>query len=156
MKKILFVCSANICRSPTAEAVMHALAKQHNIALEIDSAGTSTWTQDEPMDERAAAAATARGYQTSSIRSRRLKLDDFSHYDLILGMTATHCQEMQQAIADSPHAAAANKIKLFLQHTLNQNQNIPDPYHGGTEGFERMLDSIESGCQALIKTLRDE
>ena len=147
MKKrsILFVCTGNICRSPTAEGVLSALARQEGIELRIESAGTHDYHVGEPPDERAQRHAEKRGYDLSAQRARHLRLRDFEEFDLIVAMDRGHLQSLEVRCPDH------NRHKLRL---LVAGQDVPDPYYGGPEGFERVLDLVEEACRGLLDELK--
>jgi len=139
---ILFVCLGNICRSPTAEGVFRARAARAGIAghLEIDSAGTGDWHVGQPPDRRAIAAAATRGYDVAA--------DDFHRFDWILAMDRANLRELA---ALRPRAFAGH-LGLFLDVAPELDvREVPDPYYGGADGFERVLDLIETASDALIE-----
>lgn len=148
IKKVLFVCLGNICRSPTAHAVFRQKAKERRISVEIESAGTSAYHQGAKPDQRSVALGQQRGYDFSAIFSRPVKDNDFAYYDEIYAMDA-------QNLADLERRCPANyksKLMLFLQFhpEYPRLKEVPDPYYGGTRGFERVMDLIEQGCDALL------
>ncbi len=150
--KVLFVCLGNICRSPTAEAVFTALAKKQGMTdqLEIDSAGTSGYHIGEPPDQRACAAAQQRGYDMSHLRARQVTAQDFEHFDYLLAMDNANLRDLQ---SNCP-ASLRNKISLFLTFGKHCSESeVPDPYYGGGEGFERVLDLVEDASIGLLNAI---
>ena len=146
MKKILIVCLGNICRSPTAEAVLKAKAKQLGIEVEVDSAGTINHHQGKGPDKRSQAAGKRRGYSFEGISSRPVKQDDFAYFDYIL---AADKQNKHDLLALCP-LQYQHKIQLFLSFSDVHETEIPDPYYGGTEGFELVLDLLETASEQLL------
>lgn len=150
---ILFVCMGNICRSPTAEGVVHVMAEREGLAaaFEIDSAGTHGYHIGAPPDPRASAAALRRGYDLSPLRARRVNELDFKHFDCILAMDAENLSILRQA-CPSEHR---HKLGLFLEYAINYDtEEVPDPYYGGEGGFEHVLDLVEDAARGLIAALR--
>lgn len=145
MKKVLFVCTGNICRSPTAEGVLRALAKQHGIELHVESRGTHDYHVGEPPDQRAMRHARERGYDLSAQRAMHLRESDFEEFDLLLAMDRGHLRILQR-LCPPQHAG---KVRLFIQET-----DVPDPYYGGPDGFEEVLDLVEAACRSLLTELR--
>jgi protein-tyrosine phosphatase len=147
--KILFVCLGNICRSPTVEGVARQLARQEfpTLPLHFDSAGTASYHIGAAPDPRTQEAARLRGYDLSSLRARQLSTSDFEHFDLLLAMDAENLQEMR-ALAP---IKARDRARLFLSYApALEIRAVPDPYYGGPEGFETVLDLAEHGCRALF------
>lgn len=149
MKRILFVCTGNICRSPTAEGVLRQLAAAVDKPVTVDSAGTGGWHSGEAPDKRARHAAVARGYDLSGITARKVRRDDFSEFDIIYAMATDHLHHLQGLAA----AAQRDKVALFLADTLGRHEDLPDPYYGGNAGFEYMMDLLEAGCAEIVKRL---
>ena len=150
---VLFVCMGNICRSPTAEGVFrkHVLDAGLDAEIESDSAGTHAYHTGEPADRRAQAAAARRGISLDGIRARRVRHDDFERFDYILAMDEDNLLVLQDSAPDEQR----NKVKLFLEFAAAQRENeVPDPYYGGSAGFERVLDLVEEASQGLLETLR--
>lgn len=148
-KKILVVCMGNICRSPTGEAVLRAKSKQLNIDAEIDSAGTIGYHQGNPPDSRAKAAGENRGYSFKGIRSRKVISSDFEDFDLILAADFDNLADLQSQCPEH----LQHKIKLFLEYSDSEYQEIPDPYYGGDQGFELVLDLIEEASERVLRSL---
>jgi protein-tyrosine phosphatase len=149
-QSILFVCLGNICRSPTAEAVFRARAARAGLAdrLEIDSAGTGDWHVGQPPDRRAIAAAATRGYDLASLRARQVAGDDFHRFSWILAMDRANLRDLS---ALRPRAFAGH-LGLFLDVAPELDvQEVPDPYYGAADGFDRVLDLIEVASDALIE-----
>jgi protein-tyrosine phosphatase len=144
-RSILFVCTGNICRSPTAEGVLRHLAKEQGIELRIESAGLGDWHIGQPPDERTLHHARARGYDLSAQRARQVRPQDFENFDMVLAMDGGHLRALQRMAPREHHA----KIRLFVE-----GGDVPDPYYGGPEGFERVLDLVEARCASLIAELR--
>jgi protein-tyrosine phosphatase len=152
MQKILFVCTGNICRSPTAEGVLRHRIEAHNLHGEItvDSAGTHGYHIGEAPDVRSVSAARNRGIQIGALRARKVAPSDFHDFDLILGLDASHVRVLEQM---APKDARA-KIALFLEFAGNRSeQEVPDPYYGGSHDFEYVLDLIEAGADAMLKKI---
>ena len=151
--RILFVCMGNICRSPTAEGVFRQLLKQHapEFKIYVDSAGTHAYHVGEPPDPRAVRAAERRGIDLTGLRARRVADEDFERFDLILAMDALNHTTLEQRCA----GPLRERIKLFLEFsTAHKGLDVPDPYYGGTGGFERVLDMVEEASLGLIEHLR--
>lgn len=151
VKSILFICMGNICRSPSAEAVFRQKAQA--LSLTIDSAGVIGSHAREKPDHRAQKAGIARGYSFDKIKARKVTVQDFEKFDLILAMD-------QQNIKDLIKIAPSNlqyKIQLFLDYAENFNeQEVPDPYYGGAKGFQFVLDLVEDASDGLIKRLTSQ
>ena len=144
MKKILFVCTGNICRSPSAEAILRKMTADLGKEIFIDSAGTSSsWQDGTPPDDHAVAVCNKRGYDMQGISSRQLQAADLAEFDLIYAMTESHRQIL---LHYSP--IAAEKIRLFIEA-----KDVPDPYGGGASGFEEMMDILEVGCATILTEL---
>ena len=143
--KVLFVCMGNICRSPTAEIVVRHFIKFNNLGgvIEVDSAGTHGYHVGEAPDGRTQRAASVRGYNLSQMRARKVARQDLDYFDLILAMDQDNLAELGQL----KPADAAAELRLFAAIA------VPDPYQGGPDDFERVLDVVESGCEVLIAEL---
>jgi protein-tyrosine phosphatase len=147
--RILFVCLGNICRSPTVEGVARKLAEAEFPALpmQFDSAGTASYHIGDAPDPRSQRAARMRGYDLSDLRARQLTSADFEQFDLLLAMDEENLEQMQ-AVAP---AKARCRARLFLSYAPQLNlRAVPDPYYGGPQGFEIVLDLAEHGCRALF------
>ncbi len=141
--RVLFVCLGNICRSPSAHAVLRA--KACDIGWTVDSAGTGGWHVGDPPDPRAVAEAEARGYPMADLRARQFVGADFDRFDLILAMDRSNLRDIN---ALRPAGTAAS-VALFLEHALGTTQEVPDPYYTG--GFAQVFEMIEAGADALVR-----
>lgn len=149
MYRVLFVCMGNICRSPAAEAVVRSLARRAGLGdvLEVDSAGTHAYHEGEPPDPRVRKAAAKRSYELGARRARRLVEADFLRFDRILAMDRQNLAFMRRVCPSELHG----KLGLFLEFAEAASEDeIPDPYYGGPEGFERVLDLCEVAGRGLI------
>ncbi|BDI04495.1 low molecular weight protein-tyrosine-phosphatase [Sphaerotilus microaerophilus] len=151
--RVLMVCMGNICRSPTAEAVLrHRVARAGLAAqVEIDSAGTHAWHTRNPPDERSIAHAARRGYDLTGLRARRIESADFERFDLLLAMDADNLAHLRETAPAEAH----HRLRLLMTFAPQLSlREVPDPYYGGSAGFERVLDLIESACDGLVEHLR--
>lgn len=149
--KILMVCLGNICRSPTAEAILRHKAERAQIPLLVDSAGTSDSHEGESADPRAVKHAEKRGYSVSHI-ARQIQPHDFENFDLILTMDDSH---YRHALSMAP-AEHNHKIKKIVSFAKKPLAEIPDPYYGTAKDFEQVLDLLEHCIDNLINELRKE
>jgi protein-tyrosine phosphatase len=150
---VLFVCMGNICRSPTAEGVFRAAIAQSDLRTQvhIDSAGTGDWHVGSPPDRRAIEAARRRGYDLAALRARQVEVADFARFGWILAMDRVNLRELE---ALRPRAYAGH-LGLFLDFAPGLGvREVPDPYYGGPDGFERVLDLVEAATAALIERLQ--
>ncbi len=151
--KILFVCLGNICRSPTAEGVFRAMAARElpEVALTVDSAGTAGYHVGEPPDGRTCEAALRRGYDLSGLRARVVEPRDFEVFDLILVMDRQNLETLRRRAP----AAARARLRLLLEFAPQSGlQEVPDPYYGGVNGFEQVLDLVEAAALGLCAAVR--
>ena len=144
--RVLLVCMGNICRSPTAEGVLRQRLEAAGLGrqVDVDSAGTGGWHAGEPPDARAQRHALKRGYDLSKQRARRVVEADFEHFDLVLAMDEDNLAELRRL----EPADARAEVRLFA------GREVPDPYHGGAQGFENVLDLIEAASDALVAEMR--
>ncbi len=153
-KKILFVCLGNICRSPSAEAVFRGFVENNGIEneFEIDSAGTSAWHAGEKADARMRRHASRRGYKLTSL-SRKFNPDtDFDYFDIIVAMDNDNLRDMKNMVRSK-----GDEKKLFLMTDFSKEYDydyVPDPYYGGDQGFELVIDLLEDASSGLLKHLK--
>ncbi len=155
MVKVLFVCMGNICRSPTAEAVFRRQVEEAGLGgdIHIDSAGTHDYHIGEPPDSRTRQAALQRGYDMSTLRGRQVSRADFRSFDYVLAMDNANLAMLRRLRPD----AAAGHLGLFLDYaTRHDEREVPDPYYGGAEGFERVLDMVEDASAGLLRHIRQQ
>lgn len=149
---VLFVCTGNICRSPTAEAIFRKLVADAGMSETIlaDSAGTHGYHIGEPPDTRAQASAADRGYDLSSLRARRVERADLQRFDLIVAMDRGHFTILSRMAEPS----AAHKLKLMMSYADRfEEKDVPDPYYGGPQDFERVLDMLEDAARGLLDSI---
>ncbi len=150
---VLFVCMGNICRSPTAEAVFKHRVTLAGLDSRIasDSAGTHDYHIGDPPDERSQRHAAKRGYDLSRLRARQIGSSDFARFDYLLAMDENNLSLLAR---DCPGEYAA-KLALFMRYAASGEViAVPDPYYGGAQGFERVLDMVEDAAQGLLRHIR--
>jgi protein-tyrosine phosphatase len=147
--RVLFVCTGNICRSPTAEVVFRTRAQRRGVdqRLLVASAGTGDWHVGTPPDRRAFAHAAKRGYDLSAVRARQIALQDFDLFDWIMCMDQSNLRDVKVMRP----SAYAGRLGLFLDFAPHAGlREVPDPYYGGASHFERVLDLIEQASDGLL------
>lgn len=149
---VLFVCMGNICRSPTAEGVFRHVVAEAGLAerIHVDSAGTHAYHVGEPPDRRARAAAERRGFSLADIRARRVSAEDFERFDYIVAMDRLNLYMLTEMLEEE-HAV---ELGLMLEYGKGRKEEVPDPYYGGSAGFEHVLDLVEEASRGLLETLR--
>lgn len=155
MVKVLFVCMGNICRSPTAEGVFSHLVRESNLQekIHIDSAGTHAYHIGEPPDSRAQAAARQRRIDLSPQRARKVKSEDLDAFDYVLAMDQGNFADLE---AICP-AGQEHKLRLFLDFANRfEEREVPDPYYGGDQGFEHVLNLVEDASLGLLTAIRTD
>ncbi len=153
--RVLLVCMGNICRSPTAEAVLRQMIKNNKLGhiVEVDSAGTHGYHVGEAPDSRTQRAALARGYNLSQLRARKVARQDIDYFDLILAMDKSNLDNLRRMAPPEAH----ERIKLFMDYSKNfEDDEVPDPYYGLGHGFDLVLDMVEDGAQGLIDEIRQK
>ncbi len=153
--KLLFVCLGNICRSPAAENIMNHLIEQANLRDEIvcDSAGTSSYHIDSPPDRRMTQTANQRGI-TMAGKARQFKREDFEQFDLILAMDQ---ENYENILYLDPSGKYRNKVKLMCEFCRHHSlKEVPDPYYGGSEGFNQVIDLLLDSCEGLLEFIIQE
>src|SRR5829696_5421458 len=152
MVRVLFVCMGNICRSPLAQGVFENVARRESLEDEVfvDSAGTGAWHVGSPPDKRAQSIASLRGIDLSSQRARRITPEDCETFDYVLTMD----EDNYRAVADLCRGSAV--VRPFLDFAADSSEReVPDPYYGGPEGFEHVLDLVEEASEGLLDDIRE-
>jgi len=147
------VCTGNICRSPTAEGVFLKLVEDAGLAdrIIVDSAGTHDYHVGEPPDARTVEAAARRGYDLSRLRARKFQREDFQRFDLVLAMD----RDNQGILARLAQPSASHRLRMMMEYASRfRETEVPDPYYGGPDGFDRVLDMLEDAAQGLLAALR--
>jgi len=153
--KVLFVCMGNICRSPTAEAVFRHYIELDSLTelVEIDSAGTHDYHIGAPPDARTQVAAQRRGYDMSMLRGRQVEQADFSRFDYVLAMDEANLSILKRLYPSNARA----HLGLFLEFAERHDEReVPDPYYGGAEGFEHVLNMVEDAANGLLQHLKKQ
>jgi len=149
---VLFVCTGNICRSPTAEGVFLHLVRSRNLEdrIGVDSAGTGAWHVGQAPDPRSQETALSRGIDISAQRARKVRTEDFREFDLILAMDSSHLHSLR---ADCP-GTHADRVRLFMEYAPeNGITDVPDPYYGEGDGFARVFEMIEAASEGLMRDI---
>ena len=155
MVKVIFVCLGNICRSPSAEAVMNAVVEKAGLSdvIECDSAGTIAFHAGEPADARMKKHAIKRGYNLTSI-ARKFTPEDFEEFDYVVAMDRNNYTDL---LALDKNSEYVDKISIMTSYCTNHDEEeVPDPYYGGPQGFEHVLDLLEDGCAGLLEKIKEE
>ncbi|MFG1700168.1 low molecular weight protein-tyrosine-phosphatase [Nonomuraea sp. NPDC049309] len=152
--RVCVVCMGNICRSPMAEVVLRKVLDDRGLGgqVVVESAGTGGWHVGYPMDERALETLSLRGYDGSSHRARQFTRDWFDRYDLVLAMDRDNLSNLQRI---APDGAEVHLFRSF-DPAAPEGAEVPDPYYGGREGFEEVLDLVESAAEGIAKHIADE
>lgn len=151
--RICFVCSGNICRSPSAEIVMRSLLVEEGLddVVEVCSAGLGDWHVGERADRRSLDVLTQRGYDGTRHRARQFQRQWFDEHDLVVAMDRSHLRELRR-LAGPAHEQKVRLLTSFRTDALNED--VPDPYYGGPDGFDDVLDLIEESCRALLAEIQ--
>lgn len=152
---VLFVCLGNICRSPSAQGVFQHLIDQKGLGefIHVDSAGTSAWHIDSPPDPRSVREAEKKGYDLRALRGRQVTREDFQLFDFILAMDEANLADLEELRPPT----YSGHLGLFLAFSDDQDYTeVPDPYHGGGEGFRVVLDLLENASQGLLQAIENK
>lgn len=146
------VCLGNICRSPSAEGILRQKLKQAGLAdnITVDSAGIGGWHEGDAPDRRAQQTAKARGFDISGLRARQIQPEDFSRFDVILGMDNSNLVALRQM----PQGSAI--VDLFLNYADSRKAEIADPYYGDMQDFVTMYEQLEAGCDLIVQRIQEQ
>lgn len=152
---ILFVCTGNICRSPTADAVLRSLVQEAGMGalITVDSAGTHNYHIGHAPDGRAIETALLRGVDMRGLRARQILASDFNDFDWIVAMDSGHHRILDEMKASGRQATRAEIVR-FLSFTGNASGDVPDPYYGGQRGFDEVYEMVEAGCRAILADIK--
>jgi protein-tyrosine phosphatase len=156
MQRLLFICSGNICRSPTAEGVMHSLIAEAGLEdqIEVDSAGIGGWHAGERADPRSREAAARRGIEITSI-ARQVTAADLDEFDLVLAADRGHRRDLLRLAGSDPdRRQRIRMLREFEPASEPDDLDVPDPYYGGPDGFDNVLDMVQAACRGLLRELR--
>ncbi len=151
--KVLFVCMGNICRSPTAHGVFEGLVEKAGLSQQIlvDSAGTHAYHVGNPPDPRSQQTALSRGFDLSSQRARKAEREDFLQFDYVLAMDQDNYQHLRALCPPGME----EKLSLFMAFAPELGlEEVPDPYYGGSRGFDKVFDMVEVAAQGLLEDIR--
>jgi protein-tyrosine phosphatase len=162
--RLLFVCLGNICRSPTAEGVMRSLVEREGLSncIQLESAGTGGWHVGSAPDERATAAALARGVELQG-RARQVRPQDFEDFDLLLAMDGENLRELRRLAPGEKQRAKVHLLREFdparepalgADASAGGELDVPDPYYGGAGGFDEVFELVQAACEGLLEQIR--
>lgn len=154
MIKVLFVCTGNICRSPTAEGVFRHLVQAEDLAAQfhIDSAGTDSYHVGDAPDKRAVKVASQHGVSLTGLKARALKVTDFNDFDYLYAMDGGHLFELQQRAP----AGSSAQLELFMTAANTSQNDVPDPWYGTEQDFENVFALVQQGADAILQKIRQE
>lgn len=147
--RVLMVCLGNICRSPTAEAAVREAAAEAGVDLEVDSAGTGAWHVGSPPDQRMTRAAADDGLALAG-SARQVTADDFDRFDLVVAMDASNRTDLLRLAPDDDARA---RVRLFRDYAYEADQDVPDPYYGGADGFRHVVTTVRRAAQGMVEAI---
>jgi protein-tyrosine phosphatase len=148
---VLFVCTGNICRSPSAEGILRKRLQEQGLEVVVDSAGTHGYHVGDAPDQRSIRAAAKRGYDISKLKARRISSEDFERFDFVIALDDDHMRLMRQVCPPEQQ----HKLREMMAFAPTAaHREVPDPYYGPAEGFELVLDLLEEAIEGLLKELK--